>query len=117
VSDPFETLPKVLSLDDLLSIRSPSTYLVKVDGDSMQGAGIYSGDILIVDKGIEPTRGDIVIGVINNEPLCKRLDYEGRTPVLRSENPRYPPRWIMEGDDFSVWGVVRYSLRAHTRET
>jgi DNA polymerase V len=104
-----------LSLDELMSIRAPETYLVRVEGDSMEGTGIFSGDLLVVDKAREPVRGDIVIAVINSEPMCKRLDYAGTAPVLRSENTKYPPRYIMEGDEFTVWGVVRYSLRDHER--
>ncbi|WP_243787460.1 LexA family protein [Pseudomonas amygdali] len=102
-----------LSLDELLNIRAPSTYLVRVEGDSMQGAGIFSGDLLVVDKGSDPARRAIVIAVVNGEPLCKRLDYENGAPVLRSENPRYASRYVLEGDEFSVWGGVRHSIRAH----
>lgn len=117
-SNPFDALERAaggepLSLDELMRMRAPETYLVRVAGDSMEGAGIFTDDLLVVNKAAEPRRGDIIIAVINGEPMCKRLDYEGRTPVLRSENRRYPPRWIMEGDEFSVWGVVTHSLRAH----
>lgn len=62
-------------------MRAPSPYLVRVDGDSMQGAGIFSGDILVVDRARDPVRGNIIIEVINNEPFCKRLDYCGSNPV------------------------------------
>jgi DNA polymerase V len=106
---------ETLSLDQLMNIRAPETYLVRVEGDSMEGAGIFDGDILIVDKGRTPIRGNIIIAVINGEPLCKRLDFAGVDPVLRSENTKYPPRFILESDDFDVWGVVRYSLRDHAR--
>jgi DNA polymerase V len=106
---------EALSLDALLSIRAPGTYLVKVEGDSMQGAGIFTGDLLVVDRSRDPVRGNIVIAVINGEPMCKRLDFAGRDPVLRSENPQYPPRYILETDTFEVWGVVRHSLRDHDR--
>lgn len=103
----------VLSLDELLNIRDAATYLVRVEGDSMQGAGIHSGDLLVVSKALEAVRGNIVIAVINGEPMCKRLDYRAEQPLLRSENPQYPPRYIMEGDEFSVWGVVTHSVRSH----
>lgn len=113
--DPFASPDgaPVLSLDELLNIRGAATYLVRVEGDSMQGAGIFSGDLLVVSKALESVRGHIVIAVVNGEPLCKRLDYCTGTPVLRSENPQYPPRYIMEGDEFSVWGVVTHSVRSH----
>jgi len=108
---PFDNVE--LSLDEVLNIRAPGTYLVRVEGDSMQGAGIFSGDLLVVDKAVEPKRGKLVIAVVNGEPLCKRLDYTGDMPLLRSENRRYPPRYILEGDDFNIWGVVTHSLRSH----
>ncbi|MCS4282474.1 DNA polymerase V [Pseudomonas sp. BIGb0278] len=104
---------QAISLDDLLQVRSPSVYLVRIGGDSMEGAGIFDEDVVIVDKAIDARSGHIVIAGVNGEPVCKRLDYVGRQIVLRSENPRYAPRFIMEGDEFSVWGVVTYSLRSH----
>lgn len=103
----------LLSLDELMNIRDAATYLVRVEGESMQGAGIFDGDLLVVNKAVEPVRGQIVIAVVNGEPLCKRLDFCTQGPVLRSENPRFPPRYVLEGDDFSVWGVVTHSVRSH----
>lgn len=103
----------LLSLDDVLNIRDAATYLVRVEGESMQGAGIFDGDLLVVSKAVEPVRGQIVIAVVNGEPLCKRLDFCTQGPVLRSENPRFPPRYVLEGDEFSVWGVVTHSVRSH----
>lgn len=111
----LEDMPASLSIDQVVNLRAPETYLVRVQGDSMQGAGIFSGDILVIDKGREPMRGNVIIAVINDEPICKRLDYCEGAPVLRSDNPKYPPRFILESDRFEVWGVVRYSLRDHDR--
>lgn len=105
-----------LSLDDLLDIKAPATYLVRVAGDSMRGAGIFSGDLLVVSKAAEPVAGNIVIGVVNGEPLCKRLEFVQGLPVLRSAGRGFPDRYILEGDTFDVWGVVTHSVRAHDRE-
>lgn len=88
-------------------------YLVKIDGDSMEGSAIFDEDVVIVDKAIDARAGHIVIATVNGEPVCKRLDYVGRQIVLRSENPRYAARFIVEGDEFSVWGVVTFSLCSH----
>jgi len=104
-----------ISLDELFDIRAPQVYLVKVEGDSMQGAGIYSGDLVIVDRGREAEHGDIVIAAINAEPVCKRLYRRDGVVILQSENPVYPPRYVMEGDDLLIWGVVRYSVRDHAQ--
>lgn len=104
-----------ISLDELFDIRAPHVYLVKVEGDSMQGAGIYSGDIVVVDRGREAEHGDIVIAAINSEPVCKRLHRRDGVVILKSENRAYPPRYVMEGDDLLIWGVVRYSVRDHAQ--
>ena len=102
-----------ISLDQTLNIRAAGTYLVRVEGDSMQGAGIFSGDLLIVDKAIEAKAGNIIIAVIDGEPMCKRLEFTSGMPLLRSENRRYPPRYVLETEEFSIWGVVTHSLRDH----
>ncbi|MFZ5936707.1 LexA family protein [Pseudomonas sp. HS6-2] len=102
-----------ISLDELLNLRAPHIYLVRIDGDSMQGAGIFDGDLVLVDRSIQPRHGHIVIAAVNGEPLCKRLQRVAGQVLLRSENPRYAPRYIMEGDDFMIWGVVTFSVRSH----
>lgn len=104
-----------ISLDNLMQLRAPSVYLVKIEGDSMQGAGMYSGDLLIVDRGIDAKHGDIVIAAVNGDAVCKRMCLEHGMVILRAENRKYPSRYIMEGDTFDVWGVVRYSVRDHDR--
>lgn len=102
-----------ISLDQLLNIRAPGTYLVMCEGDSMMDAGVFSGDLLVVDKGREAQAGNMVIGVINQEPAVKFLSYVHGRPVLRSANRGYPDRHILEGDTFEVWGVVTHSIRDH----
>ena len=104
-----------ISLDELLGVRAPSVYLVSIDGDSMTGAGIFSGDLAVVDRAIEPAHDHVVVALLNNDPLCKRLCIRGKQIILKSENPRYPDRYIMEGDEFSVWGVITYTVRSHGR--
>lgn len=77
----------------------------------MEGAGIFSGDLVIVDRSRDADHGDLVIAAVNNEPVCKRLYKQNDQVMLQSENPLYPNRYITEGDELSVWGVVRYSVR------
>ncbi|HIE5464797.1 TPA: LexA family protein [Pseudomonas aeruginosa] len=102
-----------ISLDEILQIRAPHTYLVRAGGDSMIRAGIHDGDLMVVDRSREAEPGDIVIAAVNGEPTVKRLAKDGNQVVLRAENPRYAPRYILEGDELLVWGVVRYSVRCH----
>ncbi|MCS9411959.1 S24 family peptidase, partial [Pseudomonas aeruginosa] len=71
------------------------------------------GDLMVVDRSREAEPGDIVIAAVNGEPTVKRLAKDGNQVVLRAENPRYAPRYILEGDELLVWGVVRYSVRCH----
>lgn len=106
-------LEQKLSLDELLDIDAPHTYLVRVIGDSMNGVGIYEDDILVVSKAIPAQPGDIVIAELNGEIFVKRLTRQGNQYVLCSENPKYPPRYIMEGDELVIWGVVTASIRRH----
>lgn len=108
-------IEKHISLDELFDIRAPHVYLVKIEGDSMQGIGIYSGDLVIVDRSLYAGHGDIVIAAINAEPVCKRLHMRDNQVILMSENPRYPARHVMEGDELVVWGVVKYSVRDHEK--
>ncbi len=102
-----------ISLDELLNVRAPHVYLVTIEGDSMQGVGIFAGDVAVVDRSIEPAHGQVVVALLNNDPLCKRLCLRGKRVILCSENPTYPDRHVMEGDDLSIWGVITYSVRSH----
>ena len=102
-----------ISMDQLLNIRAPQVYLVTIDGDSMQGAGIYPGDLAVVDRGVEPLNGQVVVALLNNDPICKRLCIRGKSVILQAENPRYPDLQVMEGDDLSIWGVITYTVRSH----
>lgn len=108
-------IEKHISLDELFDIRAPHVYLVKIDGDSMQGAGIYNGDLVIVDRSLYAEHDDIVIAALNSEPVCKRLHMRGNEVILKSDNPKYPSRHVMEGDELVIWGVVKYSVRDHDK--
>ena len=97
---------KKLDLNDLC-IRNPSaTFFIRVAGDSMQGAGIYDGDILIVDKSLTAKTRDVIVAVIDGEFLVKRLCRQGNRVFLAAENFHYSPILIEENTDFQVWGVV-----------
>lgn len=101
------------SLDELTRIREPHTYMARASGDSMIGIGIFDKDILIIDKGLDAERGNVIIAVINGDAMVKIYDLDHDRIVLRSANPKYPPRYILENEEFSCWGVVVNSIRAH----
>ena len=76
----------------------------------MIDAGIFDGDVLIVDRSIEPKHNDIVLAELNNEFIVKRLWQQAGLVKLISENPINPPLVSKKRDDFAVWGVVTNSV-------
>ncbi len=95
-----------LDLNHLL-IRHPSTtFLVTVDGDSMKDANIRSGDILVVDRSLEPSSGRIVIAALEGELVVKRLAVDGNGVSLVPENSAYSRIRVAEGTDLKIWGIV-----------
>jgi DNA polymerase V len=97
-----------LDLNDLLVKHPLSTYYLRVEGNSMTGASIASGDIVVVDKSLEPRSGDIVVAAVEGEFTLKRLKKQGSQAWLLAENPDYPPIALHEATDASIWGVVTY---------
>lgn len=96
-------------------IKHPlSTFYIRVSGDSMIGAGIMPGALLVVDRAVESNDGHIVVARINDELCVKRLSIcdDGRVWLL-SENEQYRPIEIKEEMDFEVWGRVLYSISSH----
>jgi DNA polymerase V len=89
-------------------IRNPAaTYLYRADGWSMIGAGICDGDILVVDRSVQPRAGDIVIAVWDgNQPTCKVLQTFEHHIELHSANPDYPPIVLAPGTEVEVFAMV-----------
>jgi len=95
-----------LDLNDFL-IRNPeATFFVRVAGDSMIRAGIYEGDILIVDCSQEAQPGDVIVAMLEGEFTVKRFVRRGEKYFLQPENPAYQPLELKQGCPFQVWGVV-----------
>ena len=93
-------------------IENPSaTFFVRVAGESMKDIGITDGDILVVDRSIESWENRIVVAVIDSEFTIKRFTTQNETVVLEAENPDYPAIKITPEMDFSVWGVVSWTLK------
>lgn len=95
-----------VSLDELLHFRLPQIFLIRVNGHSLNGLGILHADIVAIDKALQVKPGNVIVACINGEPILKVFDLEDGRVVLRSANARYAPRYILEGEDFSVWGVM-----------
>lgn len=105
-------LEGTLDLNEHLIRRPAATFFLRVSGDSMTGAGIYPGDILIVDRSLPPADGRIVIAVIDGELTVKRLSRRHGRIRLLPENPRYPPIEINAEQDLRVWGVVVHAIHS-----
>lgn len=100
-----------LNVHDLLVKRPLSTFFVRVTGSSMEGAGIFSGDVLAVDRSLDAVPGAIVVAAVNGELVVKRLEKRQGTLVLVSEQVGYEPIVIGDGETCYVWGVVVGSVR------
>jgi len=95
-----------LDLNRHLIKHPAATFFVRVSGNSMVNAGIYPGDILIVDRSLEAVNNKIVIAVLNGELTVKRLKLKNSEIYLFPENPDYSPIKIEENSDFEIWGVA-----------
>lgn len=106
-----EELVDTLSLDELLIQNREATFLLKVSGDSMSGAGILPGDMVIVDKGQTPKSGDIVIAEVDGQWTMKYLRKRGTGVMLLPANPKYKP--IKPETELKIAGVVTAVVRKY----
>tara|TARA_Y100000991_G_scaffold44086_1_gene31145 strand:- start:3258 stop:3707 length:450 start_codon:yes stop_codon:yes gene_type:complete len=99
-----------LNLQEYLVQHPSATFCVRVTGDSMQNAGIFSGDVMVVDRALEPKNNTIVLAVLDGEFTVKRIQKKGRQLFLKPENETFKPIQITEEMDFKVWGVVTHII-------
>lgn len=105
-------IEKHLDLNDYLIKHPAATFLVRAQGDSMINAGIHDGDILVVDRSLEPLHGRIVIAALNGELTVKRLYRQQGRVQLMAENSAYPALDISETMEMVIWGVVTNVIHA-----
>jgi DNA polymerase V len=108
-------IERELDLNELVIKHPAATFFLRVEGDSMVGAGIHSGDILIADRAIKPRHGHVVVAVIDGEFTVKRLYQKNGEIRLLAENPNYLPLRVSGEMSFEVWGVVTHNLHKLTR--
>ena len=99
-----------IDLNNLLIENPSATYYVRVNGDSMLGAGILSGDLLIVDRSIEVTNNCIVVAHLDGEFTVKRIKKIKKKIFLQAENNNYKPIEITKEMDFELFGVVAHAI-------
>jgi DNA polymerase V len=100
-----------INLADILIKRPNSTFLIRVSGNSMDGVGIKNGDIIVVDRSLDPKDGDIALCVLNGEFTLKRLKFKSNGEIyLVPENPNFKEIKVKETDDFQIWGIVTYII-------
>lgn len=100
-----------LDLNDYLVEHEAATFYVRVEGHSMTGAGILDGDIIAVDRSLEPRQGDVVVAVIDGALTVKELNRQGDTITLRARNPEFKPIEFKLGQELVIWGVVKGVVR------
>lgn len=95
-------------------IKHPqATFLLRASGDSMREAGIFDGDVLVVDRAVRPQHGHYVVAVVDGEFVCKQLwMVGGRVSKLKAANPTYPDIVPRNGQTVEVWGVVTHAITA-----
>jgi len=100
-----------IDLNEQLIHNKPATFFMRVRGDAMIGAGIYDGDIVIVDRSLKVASGKVVIAVLNGEMLIRRLEKTfNKIRLLPETNKLSPIEVDPVNNEFAIWGVVTYSI-------
>ena len=100
-----------ISLDKELVKNEEATFYARVSGDSMQGAGLENGDLLIIDRSIEPSNNKIAVCFVDGEFTVKRIKIESKKVYLIPENKKYSPIEIKEENELIIWGIVTYVIK------
>ncbi|MFP4089365.1 MAG: LexA family protein [Cyclobacteriaceae bacterium] len=99
-----------LDLNEYLIKHPSATFFARVKGNSMQDAGIHEGDMLIVDRALDPQEDDVVVCVLDGEFTVKRIHIKNNKLFLQPANKDYPPIPVSEENSFQIWGVVAYVI-------
>jgi DNA polymerase V len=105
-------IDKNLDLNEYLIKHPSATFFVRVAGNSMINAGIHNGDILVVDRALEPADNKIIIAVINGELTVKRVRKARDGLYLMPENDDFKTIEVTEEMDFQIWGVVTHVIHS-----
>lgn len=101
-----------IDLNEQLIRNKPATFFFKMKGDAMKEAGIFDGDVLIVDRSLKLVNGKVIVAVLNGELLVRRFHKNFSSAFLIAENDRYKNINLAEFNNFQVWGVVVHSIHS-----
>ena len=101
-----------ISLDKVAVKNEAATFYARVAGQSMIGAGLDDGDLLVIDRSLEPQDGKIAVCLIDGDFTVKRLKVEKDCVWLMVENKRYKPILVTEENELMIWGIVTHVLKA-----
>lgn len=101
-----------ISLDKVAVKNEAATFYARVAGQSMIGAGLDDGDLLVIDRSLEPQDGKIAVCLIDGDFTVKRLKVEKECIWLMAENKRYKPIQVTEENELMIWGIVTHVLKA-----
>ena len=105
-------IDRALDFNELLIENPAATFAVKIAGESMTGAGLFPGDIAVINRARTPSNGCVVMVLVDGDFTVKRYRVKDGQITLQAENPAYPDIEIKDGADFEVWGVVAHSIRS-----
>jgi len=101
-----------LDLNELVIRHREATFYGRVSGESMIDAGLDDGDIIVIDRSLEPLEGKIAVCNIDDEFTIKRLIYRQGRLILKAENKDYPSIEVNELSNFKVWGIVTHVIKS-----
>jgi len=101
-----------IDLNEQLIKNKPATFFMRVNSDAMIGAGIHTGDVVIVDRSLEAKNGKVIIAVLDGEMLIRRLEIVNNKKRLLPATKKLSAIEINESSSFSVWGVVTYVIHS-----
>ena len=104
-------LDQPLDFNELLIENPAATFAVRISGESMTGAGLYPGDIAIINRARRPANGNVILALVDGDFTIKRYRNRGGQIRLTPENPAFPDIPITADSAFEVWGVVTHSIR------
>ncbi|MFZ6709359.1 LexA family protein [Undibacterium sp. TC9W] len=112
-SPALDYIEKGLDLNLFLVAHKEATYYFKVSGDCMTGIGIFDEDIIVVDRSLNASHGDLVLAIIDEEYTLKRLYQKWGRIELHPENPMFEPIRLTDGQELQIWGVITGVVRKY----